>query len=452
MAARGGPVVADGTVYFAVGVWPFLGTFVHALDVESGRLAWTNDSTSFPWRRVPHPGAVAFSGLSPQGHLAISGDRLIVPGARSQAGVFDRTTGEFLFFGEGQGPEVAVQGRIAVAAAETFDVQTGCSVQFEKAGKLGQSVLAPDAWYTAAGTFDPKTIALKENKTLVAESTAKDARKWTKLSFGSKIGKLPSAAGTPWLRAGDRLVVTRSGEIQLLDVSKKNASPAIVWQEKVRGSVSSVAAAGGRLIVVTVEGNVCCYGPQPAKVQTHEPERPKPLAPNASADRAAEILKLSGAAEGYCLVLGLRDGALAESLVRQSKLHVIAVDADPAKILAFRRRLDAAGLYGTRAAAVLADPATVDIAPYLASLIVSEDDKAAGIDEAPDNAPARVPDAASLRRRGVSGRAGRGPGSGGAAGSRSEACGRLDARGPQRPAAGRRPVARPERRRRQRAL
>jgi outer membrane protein assembly factor BamB len=381
--ARGGPVVADGTVYFAVGVWPFMGTFVHALDVQSGRLVWTNDSTSFPWRRVPHPGAVAFSGLSPQGHLAISGNRLIVPGARSQAAVFDRTTGEFLYFGEGQGPEVFVQGRIVVAAAETFDAESGWPVQLEKAVKLGQAVLAPDAWYSAAGTFDPKSIALREDKVLVPETTAKDAAKWTKKLFSSKIGKLPAAPGTPWLRAGNRLVVTRTGEVQLLDVAKTDAVPTVVWQEKIRGAVSSAAAAGGRLIVVTIEGSIHCYGPQPVKTRTYELDRPKPLTPNSASDRVAEILKATGAADGYCLVLGLRDGELVESLVRQSKLHVIAVDADRAKILALRRRLDAAGTYGTRAAAVLADPATVEIAPYLANLIVSEDAKTAGLDNDP---------------------------------------------------------------------
>jgi outer membrane protein assembly factor BamB len=384
--ARGGPAVADGTVYFAVGVWPFMGTFVHALDIQSSRLVWTNDSTSFPWRRLPHPGAVGFSGLSPQGHLAVAGDRLIVPGARSQAGVFDRTTGEFLFFGEGQGPEVSVQGRIAVAGAETFDVDTGCPVKLEKAVRLGRAVLAPDAWYDSAATLDPKSISLRENKVLVSESTAKDAPKWTKRFFSSTVGKLPAAAAAPWLRAGKRLVVTRSGEVQLLDVSDRDAVPGPVWREKIRGSVSSVAAASGRLIVVTIEGTIYCFGPQAVKARTYELDRPKPLPVNAWSDRAAEILKATGAHEGYCLVLGLRDGGLVESLLRQSKLHVIAVDADPIKILAIRRRLDAAGAYGTRAAAVLADPAAVEIAPYLASLIVSEDAMAAGLDKEPATA------------------------------------------------------------------
>ena len=34
--ARGGPVIKDGVVYFAASIWPFMGTFIHALEAETG--------------------------------------------------------------------------------------------------------------------------------------------------------------------------------------------------------------------------------------------------------------------------------------------------------------------------------------------------------------------------------------------------------------------------------
>ena len=37
--ARGGPVVRDGTVYFAASIWPFMGTFIYALDAETGSVS-----------------------------------------------------------------------------------------------------------------------------------------------------------------------------------------------------------------------------------------------------------------------------------------------------------------------------------------------------------------------------------------------------------------------------
>jgi outer membrane protein assembly factor BamB len=38
--ARGGPVVKDGVVYFAASIWPFMGTFIYALDADSGNVVW----------------------------------------------------------------------------------------------------------------------------------------------------------------------------------------------------------------------------------------------------------------------------------------------------------------------------------------------------------------------------------------------------------------------------
>ena len=35
-AVRGGPVLVDGILYFAAGVWPFEGIFIYALDAETG--------------------------------------------------------------------------------------------------------------------------------------------------------------------------------------------------------------------------------------------------------------------------------------------------------------------------------------------------------------------------------------------------------------------------------
>jgi len=95
---------------------------------------------------------------------------------------------------------------------------------------------------------------------------------------------------------------------------------------------------------------------------------------------AGNILKQTGATEGYCLMLGLGTGRLAEELARQSKLQVIGVDPDPKKVDAVRRRLDAAGLYGSRVAVHAGDPLSFRFPPYIARLIVSEDLRAGGCD------------------------------------------------------------------------
>lgn len=75
---RGGPVMKDGRVYFAAGVWPLEGVFVFCLDAASGAEIWCNDRCSFLYGTQPHA-AEALGGLAPQGYLLIDGDDLVVP-------------------------------------------------------------------------------------------------------------------------------------------------------------------------------------------------------------------------------------------------------------------------------------------------------------------------------------------------------------------------------------
>ncbi|MCZ6794279.1 MAG: PQQ-binding-like beta-propeller repeat protein, partial [Planctomycetota bacterium] len=88
-----------------------------------------------------------------------------------------------------------------------------------------------------------------------------------------------------------------------------------------------------------------------------------------------------GARDGYCLALGLGSGRLVEELARLSRLHVVVVERDAAKIDAFRRRIDDAGVYGVRIAAIAGDPRSLELPPYAVDLLVSEEPRAAGFGE-----------------------------------------------------------------------
>ena len=94
--ARGGPVVRDGTVYFASSIWPFMGTFIYALDAETGEVQWVNDSTGAQYIKQPHS-APSFAGVAPQGALVATKDLLLVPGGRSVPAAFDRSPKPYLF-------------------------------------------------------------------------------------------------------------------------------------------------------------------------------------------------------------------------------------------------------------------------------------------------------------------------------------------------------------------
>ncbi len=120
--ARGGPVIRDDVLYFAASIWPFMGTFIYALDAESGAVEWVNDGTSAQYIKQPH-NAPSFAGVAPQGSFVATQEQLIVPGGRSVPAVFDRATGDFKYFhlaagGKGNG------GSFVVANEQNFFAHT----------------------------------------------------------------------------------------------------------------------------------------------------------------------------------------------------------------------------------------------------------------------------------------------------------------------------------------
>ncbi len=92
-AARGGPVLKDGTVYFGCGLWPSEGVYVCAVDAESGKLIWRNGKLASIEQGLVDHGARRDVGLVPTGYLAVAGDRLIVPAGRALPAIFSRNSG-----------------------------------------------------------------------------------------------------------------------------------------------------------------------------------------------------------------------------------------------------------------------------------------------------------------------------------------------------------------------
>ncbi len=280
--ARGGPVLADGTLYFAAGIWPFMGIFVHALNAETGERIWVNDASESLYVRQDHT-SLSFAGPSPQGYLAVKGDRLIVPcGGSMEPAQLDRKTGRLISFGSfRRGSRIRKPQTSIQAGAQTYDAS--------KASSLG-----------------------------------------------------------------------------------------------VPGKVTRLLAADEKLFVLTQEGGMYCFG-QKERVPTKHAAEIKAKGMRTVSDawgkKCAEILRQVQTAEGYCLVWGMGTGRLAEELVSRSKFHVIVIDPNREKVESFRRRLDAAGLYGTRITVHQGDPVSFGLPPYLANLIVTEDSSAAGFDK-----------------------------------------------------------------------
>ena len=183
------------------------------------------------------------------------------------------------------------------------------------------------------------------------------------------------------IKAGSRLYAGAQGVVAAMDLPSPGGRPSIGWRATIEGTPSRMLAANGKLLVVTAEGSLYCFGAAQATPATFtsQPEAQSPADPWTS--RAQTILEQTGIREGYCLALGLGSGRLVEELARQSTLRIVVIDSDVKRVAAGRTKLHAAGLYGLRVHVVPGDLQSLRLPPLMASLIVSENLEGSGFDE-----------------------------------------------------------------------
>jgi outer membrane protein assembly factor BamB len=384
--ARGGPVVADDTVYFAAGIWPSEGIFVYALDAATGKVIWCNDQSGSIFMGQPHGGAYAASGVGAQGYLVVNGDQLLVPTGRAVPAVFDRATGKFRYFhlqayGHKGGASTFAIGPYFFNAGVTYDAATGKVLDPVGAGEVAAI---------------PDGLILSTTKDVVAYEWADKTRKEKpKLELVKYKGlqKLWSISG---VRGGSAVVVAGQSVVcggdKLVTIADRETKKP-VWSASVDGAVHGLAVAGQQLFVSTDQGVLYCFdasGVEPPPIRQHAAQKDVYGDNALPAAAAAEIIKQSGVTEGYCIDLGCGDGALAYELAQRTKLHILAIDNDPQKVALARRKLVDAGLYGVRVTVHQGDPAATAYPRYFADLVVSGRALAQGADKALIDEAARV--------------------------------------------------------------
>jgi outer membrane protein assembly factor BamB len=372
--ARGAPVLHDGKVYFAASIWPFMGIFIHCRDARTGAAVWTNDGDGSVYIKQPH-NSDSFAGVAPQGHFVVSGERLLIPGGRSVPACYDLKTGKLLRYQlaengkRGGGAYVAATDKAFFNGGGAFDLAT--QKYLAPFGEL--VVLADGVGYTWAGgacrAFDLKAAGVEEEETVDRKGETIKLKKWKVPELAACKTARPEAL----IKAGSRLYLGSAGRVLALDLPlKEGAAPS--WEAKVEGTVASLVAADDRLFAVTREGRIYCFGGPQVKPVTYRPM--PPVAEAADGNRKAEaraVLDATGVREGYGVVWGVGDGRLVPELARQSRLHLLVIERDAAKVQKFRERMVAADLYGERVAVHQGDPLTFPLPPYFASLMVAED-------------------------------------------------------------------------------
>lgn len=382
--ARGGPVVADGTVYYAAGIWPFMGIFLHALDAETGAVRWTNDGDGARFTVQPH-NAPSFAGVAPQGALVVDGDRLLVPGGRSIPACYDRHTGQLRYFDLATNNK---RGGSAVAAGAGLFFNGGYTYGAEH----GDFIV--NLWFTGLPVVHGRTayhvLADKIHAVEFGEPLFKISQGIDRKGKPTTIRKLnfqtrwtaPIDARGDLIRAGDKLITCSQNNVFAIDTNGE--APGVIWKESIDGNATRLLVADDRLFVVTAEGAIHCFGADHADVVVHATEEVLPHSDAAMVDRARLLLDVENARGGYTIVWGIGDGSLVLALLQGTKQNVIAIDPDPNKASVLRTTLVGAGLYGSRAAVLVGTPESLELPQYFASSMICEDMNSAGIPMEPE--------------------------------------------------------------------
>ena len=315
--ARGGVVVRDGQVYFTASIWPFMGTFIYALDAVTGRVVWANDGTGAQYIKQPHS-APAFAGVAPQGPLAATRDLVLVPGGRSVPAAFDRKTGRFLYFqledsGKGNGGSFVAAGEAEyfvhtrLRGTRSYDLKTGKKGGFtinepvlvtnrlfsiQEASALKTAVLEAEQKLALArqgqteavmsvekaqddgsrsGYKDAtNTLASAKRKVARAKADVASAQKALGTNYAGGViqatgwdkkvrWELPTAGTGDIIKAGHHLYAAHSNGIVTVELLP-NKLARLVRTNAVEGQVLRLLAANGRLFAVTLDGRIMAFG------------------------------------------------------------------------------------------------------------------------------------------------------------------------------------------------
>ena len=365
---RGAPVVSDGTVYFAAGVWPFEGVSVYALDARTGAVRWTNDNCDVRYMAQPHH-SPAFAGLAPQGYLAVTGDLLLVPNGRSPAACLDRHDGHLVYF------ELDSNNRFGdyrVMVRPPYYVNPGALYDLASGHNLG-------TFPATVAIMEDLVIGAKRDEFKAYEISAiqvegfKDDRNREKWKWEAPELWTFKGQATNFVVAGRRLYACREGGLFALDLPAKEGEPRVSWETRVEGTPVRIIAANDRLVAVTLEGHVYCFGSEGEAEPPAVASAVSAPIGDAALAQARGILQAAAVNDGYALLLGLGDGQLVAALAHESQLHVAVVEESYDHAAAVRPFLDSLGLQGERVSVLSTGTDLHALPPYFAELAVVAD-------------------------------------------------------------------------------
>jgi len=325
---RSGVAVKGGVVHFAAGMWSSEGVYVFALDAKTGKQIWCNDA-HLHYLPMPHA-STAHTGNMPQGYLAIGGNRV----------VYNNSVG-------GSWAYAARTGRLTGRSGGTGTLKKAKGGDYRDYG--------PSKFYNWS------LLILNDQTGEIVHHG-----EWENIAESQGLVPLHAA------RAGDTLVKCDGGKVIAVDEAGKGKQ---VWEHAVAGTASGIAVAGGKLLISSTDGEIYCFESGAAgNSAVVGPGVARPVRTASHSGAAAVVAELAKrkVSRGFALVLGEEDATLAEALAAETRLQVICLLTDRAKVDAERKRLrETTHLYGVRATVDhWVDTKRLPFAQYFANLIV----------------------------------------------------------------------------------
>ncbi|MCE9544943.1 MAG: PQQ-like beta-propeller repeat protein, partial [Planctomycetia bacterium] len=247
---RTGVMVDGGTAYFAASLLPWQPSYLAAVDAKTGK-------AEGPGRYI-----VKLDGVTMEGGLLATADRLVLPQGRVSPALVERSTGKLL-------------GALHTAGAGCFVLLTPQQEVFHgpgnRDGALIQSKLqAPPSKKTTraqmaqfpggrAMVIGPRGWYLMSNKALAGIDPETRQTRWQVKEKG--LISLVLGGDTLYVGGDDRVTAYRADD------------GAVLWQTSVPGQAQGLALADGALWVSTDDGSILCYRPGavPAVLAPGEP-------------------------------------------------------------------------------------------------------------------------------------------------------------------------------------
>lgn len=401
---RGGVVVDRGVVHATAGLYPQQGAWACAWEAAAGTARWQ----------------VALED-SPEGYLLTTERLLVVPTGRASPIGLDRESGRVVRRFDTGG------GTYAVAAdGELFGGPGNDGTLTGVAAPTGERLISVKGRNLVAAEG---RVYLLENGELKAVDRVRQAELGRKardlerrLRAGPGAGDAAAAGEVTRVRAMLDEVRRELGCCELwrvacpanltligtpnalvaggtnLVVAFDRGTGRELWRTPVAGRALALAAAGGRLAVSTDRGGLEVFGagsegPIPPEVPPVTAGAANPVfreseagvrswldrlraagmpgAGSGTSSRAGPVDPGVGAA-GYAVVAGLGTGRLVEALLRETRWHVVVVDADAARVTALRAEAESEGFYGSRLSAHVVPGGPLPFTDAFANVVVSE--------------------------------------------------------------------------------